>query len=372
MSEKWTDVNYRVGWLNVIAKGRADGLSVVRVVCDCGKVAILSKVKLESVINNRSRTFSCETCYQKNTHLPSDKWAWVLPDSKNYMVSMDGVIVSTPTGKTMTLYKDDSGCLSTTCGGVSLKVHLLVAKAFIPNPLELSSVKFIDGDRTNPASSNLEWVDSSRLNLVGEKFGRLVVLSWVDGVKSGIRGAWNCICDCGNATIVASDLLKNGNTRSCGCFKDEITKARFTKHGGVGDTEYCIWNNIKQRTTNPKSTHWDYYGGRGIVMCEEWQNDYSKFLEDMGKRPTETHTIDRIDVNGGYNKGNCRWATRSEQSFNQRMNRNNKSGRAGVYSVGAKWVVKINSNWVGSYTTFEEACNSRTEQEILLYGYSKE
>lgn len=155
-------------------------------------------------------------------------------------------------------------------------------------------------------------------DLTGQRFGRLVVL---DGSKSPIR--WRCLCDCGNIKIVRPNSLKQKKTQSCGCLHKERAgmPTRFiTKHGhyagDVASPEYKVWCGMKSRCKNPKHISWKYYGGRGIAVCERWQNSFENFLSDMGLRPPGS-TLDRIDPDGNYEPGNCRWTISREQARNK-------------------------------------------------------
>lgn len=91
-------------------------------------------------------------------------------------------------------------------------------------------------------------------------------------------------------------------------------------HRKTGTPEHLAWINIKRRCYNQKNASYPAYGGRGIVMCDRWKNDFLAFLDDMGSRPSDQHSIDRIDVNGNYEPGNCRWAVNSTQCNNKRNN----------------------------------------------------
>lgn len=121
-------------------------------------------------------------------------------------------------------------------------------------------------------------------------------------------------CKCGVEAVMNIKRILNGESKSCGCRNIE----NHTTHNRSRNRIYGAWLNMKGRCTNPKSHKWPYYGGRGITVCDRWLTDFKAFAADMGEPPTVKHSIDRINNDGNYEPGNCRWATIAQQSSNRR------------------------------------------------------
>jgi len=158
-------------------------------------------------------------------------------------------------------------------------------------------------------------------DLTGKIFGRLSVIKTAGTDKRNER-IWVCICDCGNEVVVTSYRLKKGRTKSCGCFLADAAREKFTKHGltagGNYPPEFHSWSNMRRRCYDSKNSDYSNYGGRGIIVCDRWLNNFALFLKDMGEKPSKKHSLERIDVNGNYEPNNCKWETPVNQRRNQR------------------------------------------------------
>lgn len=162
----------------------------------------------------------------------------------------------------------------------------------------------------------------ARVEMIGKTFGRLEVLSSAGSTVRGLA-LWKCRCECGEALTVKGSLLRSGDTKSCGCWKSRIDH-HLVSHGhnrgkGQRSKTYRAWAHMKARCDNPNVERYPHYGGRGISYATKWAS-FPAFLADMGEAP-DGCSLDRIDVNGNYEPGNCRWATAKQQARNTRASK---------------------------------------------------
>lgn len=196
-------------------------------------------------------------------------------------------------------------------------------------------------------------------DISGLRFGRLEVISLCNYRNKDGRALWKCKCDCGNEIIVSSNSLLRKNTRSCGCYKNDIIKQKAITHNDSKSKLYKIWVSMKKRCQNSNDKGYKNYGGRGITVCNLWKNSYEEFKRwSLKNGYKQGLSIDRIDNNSGYSPENCRWVTTYIQSRNTRRTHF-------IEYNGKKYVMKDLAEKLGiKYNTFAN--------RILVYKFTLE
>lgn len=189
------------------------------------------------------------------------------------------------------------------------------------------------------------------LDLTGQKFGYLTVLQLSESKHKQQRAYWKCQCKCGNITDVASNDLRRGNIKSCGCKRRE---SHNVKHGMHDTRIYRIWTSMCKRCYNPNAKEFKNYGGRGIVMCDEWKNDFRNFCKwAISSGYHDSLTIERIDNNDNYSPENCKWTTSKEQANNRRNTVYIEKN--GVKKSLSEWCEITGTNRNSAYTRYSRA-----------------
>jgi len=184
-------------------------------------------------------------------------------------------------------------------------------------------------------------IHSTFIDLTGRRFHRWVVLKLAGRVQKHL--IWLCRCDCGTQKSVYGSTLNGGQSQSCGCWSRDQTRVKNAKHGelrnGKISSEYRTWVNAKGRCENPNIPAYKWYGARGIEFHFDSVED---LITEVGRRPSPAHSLDRIDNNGHYEKGNVRWATKIEQASNK--NNNETLTHNGETLTQAEWARRLGVN----------------------------
>lgn len=221
-----------------------------------------------------------------------------------------------------------------------------------------------------------------RIDITGQRYGRLVVLERAEDhiTESGKRiTRWKCICDCGNKKIIRQSELRNGHTQSCGCLHKEIFGSLNRTHGLSSKCGrlYPLWKSIKYRCYSPNCRYYKDYGGRGIVMCDEWRDNFQNFYdwamangykEEKTEKGVNKLSIDRIDVNGNYEPSNCRFATNEVQARNQRKSMKDSERYRTCPICGKIFEIKQRSS---TKTTCSKKCNGLLKRLNNKKDYTK-
>lgn len=205
------------------------------------------------------------------------------------------------------------------------------------------------------------------MSMIGCKYNKLTVVSYIGSNNLG-KTEWLCKCECGDETKVVSAHLKNGNTKSCGCWYKATRKTISLVHGAKGTPEYFSYVSMKSRCFNKNNDDYYNYGARGITVCERWlgKKGFLCFIKDMGKKPSKKHSLDRFpDMNGNYEPSNCRWATPKQQGGNTRKNR-------WINFDGKRMIL---TDWGNEYNTtvscLLQMMKHKTEEETLTFYKNK-
>lgn len=204
-------------------------------------------------------------------------------------------------------------------------------------------------------------------DLTGNVYTRLKVVREAAGYKIV---TWECLCQCGNITFVSTGRLQSGNTKSCGCIKNEKLLERNTTHGLSHLPEYQNWKDMLKRCYNKNNKRYAEYSKKGIIVCDEWVKDFKVFYEYLGSKPDSIQkwSVGRIDNNDIYKPGNVRWKLLDEQARNHSKQKNNTSGTTGIKFRSRVISGRVYESWTGTYSDGFGKKKSK-EFSVHKYGY---
>jgi hypothetical protein len=203
------------------------------------------------------------------------------------------------------------------------------------------------------------------IDLEGQTFDRRKRLKVIEyrGSNKDHHALWLCECSCGNTKVIIGSRITKGLTQSCGCLHRETLIERQTTHGDTHTRLYNIYNLMIFRCNNKKATQYKDYGGRGIKVCDEWLANYDVFRDwAMGHGYREDLTIERDDVNGNYESGNCSWIPRVLQPRNTRKNR--RLTALGETKPLASWVE--DPRCLAGYRTIMSRIHDGWDEELAI------
>lgn len=242
----------------------------------------------------------------------------------------------------------------------------------------------LDGTSQSCGCLKCDFAAAQTVDETGRMFGRLTVFER-HGTDADEKATWRCVCVCGNEIVTSGHHLRCGNTRSCGCLRADlaadlqtwnITPPRLTHGatiGGKATLEYHSWSGMIQRCTNPNSPKWSEYGGRRISVCPQWRFSFSTFLADMGPKPTDKHSLDRVEVHGDYHPDNCRWATAVEQANNKQKPKRSDEEKSLQRKAHAAISYAVSKGRLNRAATFLcVSCNNQAHEWHHHLGYQPE
>lgn len=211
------------------------------------------------------------------------------------------------------------------------------------------------------------------IDLTSQTFGELTVIQRADHNTNNGKPLWLCKCSCGNTKIIPGSSLRRGQSKSCGCCKSHASPLYVRTHE---NRLYHTWSELRRRC-HGRTTNYQYYSGKGISYCKEWENfdAFAEWAIQNGYNPELE--IDRIDGNGDYSPDNCRWVSHKDNSRNRKARSNNSTGIAGIHTRTNKYGISYRATittdtgriHIGTFKTLEEAAAARRDAEKKYWGF---